>query len=95
MNRNRLAVRVLIVAEYPQSGHGCTTRSYPMPTWERIEDVIRALDHHCLPFFGLCLSDTRERKNAFEVMGGPNGYYLTAGIAGTGHVPFCYPTHTR
>jgi hypothetical protein len=89
-----LAVRVLEVIEYPPGGHGYDTHIYPMPSWEQIEAAIRALDHYCLPFFFIGLRDTCEGEDCFSVLGGPNGYAITAEVKDLGWVQYCDPSHT-
>jgi hypothetical protein len=89
-----LAVRVLEVTEYPPAGHGYDTRVYPLPTWDQIEAAIRALNHYCLPFFFIGLRDTCEGEDCFSVLGGPNGYAMTAEVRELGWVQYCDPSHT-
>src|SRR4051794_5731796 len=89
-----LAVRVLEIEEYPPKGQsrGHVTREYPMPSWEQIEAAIRSLNHYCRPFFFIGLRDTCEGEDCYSVLGGPNGYAITATIDGAGWLSYFDPT---
>src|SRR5262249_48252788 len=73
-----LAIRVLEATESPPSGHGYQTHVHPYPTWEQIEAAVRALNHYCLPFIFIGLRDGCEGEDCLSVLGGPNGYAITA-----------------
>ena len=90
----QLAVRVLEVTEYPRSGAGYKTQVYPLPRWQQIEDAVRSLNHFCLPFFFIGLQDRCEGEDCFSVLGGPNGYAITAEVPEVGWVQYCDPSHT-
>ena len=89
-----LVVRVLEVTEYPPQGPGYQTHVIPKPTWKKIESAIRALNHYCLPFIFIGLRDTCEGVDCFSVLGGPNGYAITAEVKKRGWAQYCDPTHT-
>jgi len=89
-----LAVRVLEVTEYPPTGHGHNTFVFALPTWEQIEAAVRALDHHRLPFFFIGLRERCEGEDCFSVLGGPNGYAISAADEHSGWLNYCDPLHT-
>ena len=90
----QLAVRVLEVTEYPPSGLGYETHVYPLPHWEQIEEAVRSLNHYCLPFFFIGLRNRCEGEDCFSVLGGPNGYAITAEVKEQGWVQYFDPSHT-
>jgi hypothetical protein len=92
--RQSPAIKVLEVTEYPPSGHGYDTRAIPNPTWEQVEAAIRALDHYHLPFVFIGLRDECCGEDCLSVLGGPNGYSITAADEHGGWVQYCDPTHT-
>ena len=90
----QLAVRVLEVTEYPVSSTGYETHVYALPQWGQIEYAVRSLNHYCLPFFFIGLRDRCEGEDCFSVLGGPNGYAITAEVKDLGWVQYCDPSHT-
>jgi hypothetical protein len=92
--RKSLAIKVLEVTEYAPSGAGCDTHVIPNPTWKQVEAAIRALNHYCLPFIFIGLQDECFGENCLSVLGGPNGYAISAADAEGAWLQYCDPTHT-
>jgi hypothetical protein len=88
-----LAIKVLEVTEYPPGGRGYETHSTPNPTWDQVEAAIRALDHHRLPFVFIGLREACRGEDCLSVLGGPNGYAITAADSEGGWVQYFDPNH--
>jgi hypothetical protein len=87
-------IKVLDVTHYRSGTARCTTRSTPNPPWQEIEDAIRALDHHSLPFVFVGLRDECRGEDCLSVLGGPNGYAISAADAQGGWLQYCDPAQT-
>jgi Immunity protein Imm1 len=90
-----LKIKVLEVTQYNADGRGYTTHSTPEPTWSQIETAIRALDHHTLPFIFIGLGEQCRGEDCLSVLGGPNGYAISAADSAGGWIQYCDPRHTR
>ena len=93
MSGHPLKIKVLDVTRYPPGTARFTTRSTPNPTWQQIEQAIRALDHHLLPFIFIGLRDECRGEECLSVLGGPRGYAISAADAHGGWLQYCEPSH--
>jgi hypothetical protein len=94
MTGRPLKIKVLDVTRYPAGNTRPTTRSTTNPTWQQIEDAIRALDHHSLPFIFVGLRNECRGEDCLSVLGGPKGYAISAADAHGGWLQYCEPAHT-
>lgn len=94
MTDQPLKIRVLEVTQYAPDGRRYTTCSTTGPSWKQIEAGIRALDHRTLPFIFIGLRDECRGEDCLSVLGGPNGYAISAADSAGGWLQYCDPTHT-
>ena len=94
MTDQPLKIKVLDVTQYAPDGQTYTTRSTTGPSWTQIEAAIRALDHRTLPFIFIGLLDECRGEDCLSVLGGPNGYAISAADSAGGWLQYCDPSHT-
>ena len=88
-----LVIRVLEVTEYPPNGNAWKTVIHKAPTWVQVENAIRSLNHYCLPFIFIGLQEECRGEDCLSVLGGPNGYAITAADSQGGWLQYCDPSH--
>jgi len=78
MRGEELKIKRLEIVEYPPPPSNAHWRNYTHlnPTWEQVETSIRALNHYCLPFMFIGLSEVEGNDDYLSVLGGPNGYSI-------------------
>src|SRR5262245_18293909 len=89
-----IVIKVLEVTEYPPNCQPYKTNVTPNPSWEQVESAIRALDHHRQPFIFIGLRDECQGEDCLSVLGGPNGYAISAADSDSGWLNYCDPSHT-
>jgi len=85
-----LRIKVLEVTRYSPDGR-YTTHSTPGPNWTEVETAIRALDHHQLPFIFIGLREQCRGEDCLSVLGGRNGYAISAADSVGGWLQYCDP----
>ena len=90
---NSLAIKRLEIIEYPppEKAGSWKTHLHLNPEWQQVEKAIRDLNHYCLPFIVLGLTEDRNREDDeyFSIFGGPGGYSINSS-----DVRYADPTHS-
>jgi hypothetical protein len=72
-----MKVVLLETSLYSRNGQSLGLRQIPYPSWEQIEQSIRALDQYCHPLVRLRLSNVEDTP-ALDIVGGNGKYALMA-----------------